>query len=335
MPRTLNSFEFFAAKSEARTIVVNGDAILITMATPTLVLAPIPNLSSLKECRPNLMPFHIDYSGPAPIATYLIVEPARETVGAPSPVLSQTTKEEECREEDTDLISDDAKALCSGAVTMETNLKPASGELAVPLSAVHDANSEETPRGDTTVDMQETVRNQQETRVCPENSTKSQFLPTTLASLAKRAADATTRFISSFRGRKIQGLKVELPPGYVGVVLKADERLGEANKPSWKARNNAKGRPAKSKAGGRSTRNSARVIDVDAEEEGNIDDAMDVDNSFVDPGAIRTLVPTSQFSSFILWHADHPVDEGRDEYFRSLTEWTRLAHEVCMPWFPP
>jgi ribonuclease H2 subunit C len=117
----------------------------------------------------------------------------------------------------------------------------------------------------------------------------------------------------------------------VGVVLKADDK---SSRTTGRARDNMIGKVAKAKAKRRFTRNTTRVIDVDAEEERDMDDAMDVDESSVDPATIRTLVPVSQFSSFVLWHADHPVDEGRDEYFRSLTEWTRLAHEVPIPFFP-
>lgn len=42
------------------------------------------------------------------------------------------------------------------------------------------------------------------------------------SALAKHVTGATTRFISSFRGRKIHGLKVVLPAGYGGLVLRVD-----------------------------------------------------------------------------------------------------------------
>jgi ribonuclease H2 subunit C len=300
------------------------------MVNPTIVLASIPNISSLKECRPNLMPFHINYSGLAPISTYLIVESARETVGAPSPTPDQLTKEGEgVHDENMDGTSEDAKASCSGAVTMETDLKLLPEEMAVPPSTEHEVCWEDASRDITAAEVQDISHNHRETHLPPCNAAKPQPIPTVRLPLAKRVTDATTRFISSFRGRTIQGLKVELPRGYVGVVLKADGKLGEPTKVTRKARDDMKGKGAKSKWKGRSTRNSARVIDVDAEEENNMDEIMDVDEPFVDPAAVRSLVPVSQFSSFVLWHADHPVDEGRDEYFRSLTEWTRLAHEVC------
>ena len=42
----------------------------------------------------------------------------------------------------------------------------------------------------------------------------------------------------------------------------------------------------------------------------------------------RVLEPVSTFSSFVLWNADIPANDGRDEYVRSLREWTKLAAEV-------
>jgi ribonuclease H2 subunit C len=302
------------------------------MPAPSIVLAPISNLASLKECKPNLMPFHINYSGPAPISTYLLVEPASETVGAPSPHPDQSvSKDEGDHGEIMEGAPKEVDASCASTVTMGTDTKPPSGELAVLPSAERDTASSETLKGGGNTETPEMLNSVRETRLLLETPLAPKPPPTPRLSLAKRVTDATTRFISSFRGRTIQGLKLEVPPGYVGVVLKADDK---SSRTTGKARDNMIGKVAKAKAKRRFTRNTTRVIDVDAEEERDMDDAMDVDESSVDPATIRTLVPVSQFSSFVLWHADHPVDEGRDEYFRSLTEWTRLAHEVRLWFFP-
>ena len=51
-----------------------------------------------------------------------------------------------------------------------------------------------------------------------------------------------------------------------------------------------------------------------------------------DEHPVRRLIPHAQFSSFTLWHQDRPVDKGRDEYYRTLTEWIALSHEVIC-WF--
>jgi len=41
-----------------------------------------------------------------------------------------------------------------------------------------------------------------------------------------------------------------------------------------------------------------------------------------------TLALASTFSSFVVWNPDIPVDEGRDEYIRSLNEWIKLSAMV-------
>ena len=37
---------------------------------------------------------------------------------------------------------------------------------------------------------------------------------------------------------------------------------------------------------------------------------------------------TGTFTEFMLWNADAPVDEGRDEYLRAIHEWVNIAAEV-------
>jgi ribonuclease H2 subunit C len=54
------------------------------------------------------------------------------------------------------------------------------------------------------------------------------------------------------------------------------------------------------------------------------DSGLDVDIDM----SLRKLTPQSTFSSITLWHADRAVDETRDEYYRTLTEWMALSHEV-------
>ncbi|KAJ2913355.1 hypothetical protein MD484_g7056, partial [Candolleomyces efflorescens] len=95
---------------------------------------------------------------------------------------------------------------------------------------------------------------------------------------------------------------------------------------------------------GRLTRSavSKRVVDVEAEEAKkakeaaaaaiDVDAHMDVDSNedeFArDNAPQRRLKPVSEFSSFTIWHADNPVIENQDEYYRSMHEWTALAAAV-------
>ncbi|KAG6865650.1 hypothetical protein C0991_000569 [Blastosporella zonata] len=217
------------------------------------------------------MPFHIDFTGLAPISTYLCVNAAKETVGAPAPEEASTDAQTASDAQEEVPSSASAPHIDSTDVDMETD--------ATPLAPVASSSS---------------------------------------PSLAKRVTDATTRFISSFRGRTIQGLKFEVPEGYMGVVLRADD----ASNAKTRGKNVEK-RKATGNAGKRRTRGSKREENNDSEPELMEGGAMDMDEE-----EIRTLSVASQFSSFVLWHADHPVDEGRDEYLRSLNEWTKLAHLV-------
>ena len=144
------------------------------MAPSTLFrLGSVRDKIDLPSCTPYLMPFHIDYSGKAPISTYLRVEAASEVVGAPP-----------SQEEDA-----------------------SSTELKAGGSSEPSQNSEET-----LVDAEP----------LSETDRGTDGPPLSPPRLAKRVTDATTRFISSFRGRTIQGLKVELPEGYGGLVLQTD-----------------------------------------------------------------------------------------------------------------
>ncbi|KAJ7156870.1 ribonuclease H2, subunit C [Mycena crocata] len=146
--------------------------------------------------------------------------------------------------------------------------------------------------------------------------------PLTLNTLPRRVTEATTRFVATFRGRTLQGLKVELPCGYAGVTMTGEgtAKTGSIGRLKTKIKRtmNAKERGSKT---GRATRSATRAEYEDEMEGVEEPDGDDQKNA-------RTLIPTAQFSSFVLWHPDIPVDPGRDEYLRSLTEWIRLADEI-------
>ncbi|KAF4593658.1 hypothetical protein EYR40_008446 [Pleurotus pulmonarius] len=217
----------------------------------------------LSECKVNLMPFHLNHDGTAPISTYFMVDTAKETVGAPS-----TPQATDSTAPDTQNDTTELKPNASSDSTMDVD-----GNL--PSSVLED----KTPPAE--------------------------------------ASTSKNRFTSTFRGRTIQGLNVELPTGYVGVLLKPKE--------SSEGRKNGRDERGGSAelATGRVTRGSSKrkkskgSVEEESEEHGIPPD--------FDGNAKRILVPTSSFSSFVIWHPDIPVDEGRDEYYRSLKEWTQLA----------
>ncbi|KAF5386484.1 hypothetical protein D9757_005896 [Collybiopsis confluens] len=126
-----------------------------------------------------------------------------------------------------------------------------------------------------------------------------------------------SRFISSFRGRTIQGLKVEVPDGFTGVVFHSNDDKNDVK---------TKARPvpnAKGKSKGRETRSTrsrtVNAMDIDEVEEDEEDDeaesALDTQN----------LELHSLFKSFVVWHPDIPVDTGNDEYLASIGEWMKIA----------
>jgi hypothetical protein len=172
---------------------------------------------------------------------------------------------------------------------------------------------------------------------------------------------SSTRSVSTFRGRTIQGLKVDLPQGYRGLLLEAPAPSTTSSSSSKNTSSSSKAASSSSKPQpdpleeppttstrrrGRLTRSavSKRVIDVEAEEAKkakeaaaaaiDVDAPMDVDNnedeSTRDNTPQRRLKPVSQFSSFTIWHADNPVIESQDEYYRSMHEWTALAAAVSL-----
>ncbi|KAH0583157.1 hypothetical protein H2248_011039 [Termitomyces sp. 'cryptogamus'] len=244
-------------------------------STPTLTLGAIENVDDLKACQPYLMPFHIDYSGPAPISTYLRVNAAKETVGAPAP-------------------SEDGRNDAQSA-----------------------SNSQEAGTSQGLVASVDATEDKMET-----DATHALAPDASSSSLAKHVTDATMRLISSFRGRTIQGLKVDLPEGYMGVVLHGDASDSKVRNRKGKG---AENKSLDSKNTGKRVTRSRNKAKVESDEPELVDDdPMNVDED----EETRTLSVASKFSSFVLWNADHPVDEGRDEYFRSLTEWTKLAHLI-------
>ena len=128
-------------------------------------------------------------------------------------------------------------------------------------------------------------------------------------------------YVAAFRGREMHGQAVDLPDGYAGVVLRApDNKIGKGMASSCR-----KKEEENPKSTGRTTRRSKRGQEAKVEDEA---DAPEFSETASDEGPTRVLEPVSTFSSFVLWNADIPANDGRDEYVRSLREWTKLAAVV-------
>ena len=105
----------------------------------------------------------------------------------------------------------------------------------------------------------------------------------------------TKQLTAAFRGRTLRSSEIELPTGYVGLVLDAPVISATVRRRA----------PADDRS-----------------------DAIEDHEENEDSRPTKHLHPKSQFRSFTLWNADIPVDEGRDEYLRSLREWVNLAAVV-------
>ena len=144
--------------------------------------------------------------------------------------------------------------------------------------------------------------------------------------------DATPKedpLVAAFRGRTIRGTRIPVPDGYTGVVLVG----ADVNKTKQAS-------PPPPPPGRRASRRSGRVIHVDEEpQDVEMDDSgegADADCQEEEEEApTRTLTLASTFPSFVVWNPDIPVDEGRDEYIRSLDEWIKLSEMVSHAIKPP
>jgi hypothetical protein len=242
----------------------------------TLAFASFPK--DIPDCSQdlNLMPFHIKYSGPAPIDTYFRVKVVEPTSHESTEDATSSTK-----------VPEKENVVEPG----ESSSQIRSGTNNLTIDVDHST------QGDASHDF---------------------AVPTPELEASGSAPSIKQRFVAAFRGRQIHGLKVDAPTGYGGIVL----RTGVNGKPGAGVRGGGKqvkDRPSRKEGAAR-----REVVDID--EDADMEDDFHSSISALEPE--RTLTPSARFNSFVLWNADIPVDEGRDDYMRSLTEWTRLAAVV-------
>ncbi|TDL26686.1 ribonuclease H1 small subunit [Rickenella mellea] len=147
------------------------------------------------------------------------------------------------------------------------------------------------------------------------------------------------RFLAAFRGRTVHGLEVCVPEGYQGVVLRVEGERNDSQTREVEEKLEKKGK-GKGKQTRRPTRASRRAQAVEEEEcerepaPSSQMEVVDDDETLLSLQAnpedenVRRLKPSATFSSFVLWNPDGPVDEGKDEYLRSLNEWMSISAEV-------
>lgn len=231
--------------------------------TAPLISIAAPKTGTIPPCTPHLMPFHIAYTGPAPVSTYFRVTHPKSGIPIAPPVLVEDNNKRSVEQSDsqTTLVAAESQQTLANDVDMLTLSESTS-------STTNNSNSN-------------------------------------LNSLAPQGDEK--HLTAAFRGRTVRGLAVDLPEGYTGLVLSSPSS-STASSTSTSA----------SKA--RATRNSKYFHE----------DSQEGEEDREEERPTKKLEPTGRFSSFTLWNADIPVDEGRDEYLRSLTEWTRLAAVVSL-----
>ena len=132
---------------------------------------------------PHLMPFHIQYSGPAPMSTYFRIQPT------PSP---------------------ESPPCFPPSAVVEIRLGSSSTAVESP------EESEKTPAVSTVVTATEEIKTE------TDSDTKQPSAQPLRPGPIERLSRSAKRFISSFRGRTVHGVEVPLPKGYSGLVLRGD-----------------------------------------------------------------------------------------------------------------
>ncbi|KAJ3558839.1 hypothetical protein NM688_g690 [Phlebia brevispora] len=229
------------------------------------------------------MPFHIGYSGPAPISTYFRVKdaPPPEYLGKMSINASEMSTRPPSPSRETPLTSDSQQTLVASS---SRSISIADDVSVMTLTEDVEMKTVDTP-----------------------------------ISCGKQ------HLVAAFRGRTVHGLTVVLPEGYAGIVLDAPKDA-KGKSPEVVAEEGGKEKARKAPARKQSTRRATRSTEADDDDEDS--GADDLAHIMEESSSIRSLQPTSIFSSFVLWQADNPVDEGRDEYLRAISEWTKLAAVV-------
>ncbi|KIK93152.1 hypothetical protein PAXRUDRAFT_531059 [Paxillus rubicundulus Ve08.2h10] len=292
----------------------------------SIEIAPPTNPGPLPKSTPSLMPFHISYTGPAPISRYFRTKPT------PPSIPSTSTR-----------AASLATLMESQITTSETqrslrSLGPMVGN-STSTTAVNnflDDNGERVSRQASGDNMGMNVDT--ETQSVSLGLTDTAQGPLDDAISLGPAPSNPERVVAAFRGRQMYGQVVGMPEGYGGLVLRAPSLDGKGQ---GKEDVKATFKPASKRATGnaktrmkftRSTRQSKRASRTEENDDDEDDEAQergDYGSHLAEPPApIRKLIPTSSFSSFTLWTPDIPVDEGRDEYVRALAEWTKLAAEI-------
>ncbi|EIW75115.1 hypothetical protein CONPUDRAFT_66444 [Coniophora puteana RWD-64-598 SS2] len=240
---------------------------------------------------PHLLPFHIDYTGPANISTYFRIREAGATVGTSQSLIDKSTTIV-ASESQTDGI--DTSTAASAVTLVDSDSQPPA------------PSTSTTPPSDTPLAQ-------------PPNAAD-----TTKLLAAFRGRHLVGKRVTLPEG--YAGLILRTPEKSLGKSTSTAPTSSKGRAAAEKeVRESRGGRPSRR---GKSKHFPVEVEDDDMDGHdatGSLEEgAEDVD----DEQDVRRLEPTARFDSFVLWNPDLPPDGGRDEYLRTLSEWVSLAREV-------
>lgn len=293
--------------------------------TMLLEIARGTDAGPLPACTPSLMPFHISYSGPAPISRYFRPRPAPPPLTALS-LRSSSTATLVASSSSTSILTETKSSLTTvssttsiGSLANENDCVE-DGTLSMTRSSIEIVNQVEQATATQLVLDTATGMDLETQPTLDSTQLDSSFIST---GANTRASRNVKRFVAAFRGRQMYGQAMDMPSGYGGLVLRAPlDSKGKDKEEANKARPMSRTRVAT-----RRLKRTKADVPADEPEEGNDGDCT-ADSDMNPSPPTKILAPLSTFSSFMLWTPDRPLDEGRDEYARALMEWTRLATEV-------
>ena len=290
------------------------------LSAMSLEIARVVDAGPLPSCTPSLMPFCISYTGPAPVSRYFRPRPAPPSLAVLSARSSSSAT----------LVASSS----STSILSETK----SSLTAVPSTTSVGSLAHESECGDESLSKTSIgVINQVEDAAMGMDSETQPALDVIPLNNSSRSARVHTpgsrnveRFVVAFRGRQMYGQAMDIPSGYGGVVLRApsdSKGKGKEDAEAAPKSSSQKVKP-KSKTRAATLRSKRATVEDTADELEEGDDGDCCPDPDADPPLAKKLIPSSTFTSFMLWTPDRPLDEGRDEYARALVEWTHLATEV-------
>jgi hypothetical protein len=244
------------------------------------------------------MPFHISYSGSAPVAQYFLVKESREGESAQRD--GTGIAEGHRSNPDPEILTLSTEG--SAAVNAESKVS----DLDLGGPDVKDASKRVSsdPKSDIVENTDETTRY------------TAAFRGRIVKGLKHALPDGYTGLVLQVSTSNQNGSATTDTGG---------EKLSMQDKMRKMLRRSAKDKRGKK---------ASTAIDVDEEPEygdvvmdGENDDA---ERELADVGPQRVLKPIGKFEEFVCWRPDLEVDTSADEYLRSLKEWMKLSEAVSI-----